>query len=96
MIPTERILRAAGSALSAYATYEVEYSRVYQDDPSTSVGGWPASALDVFAALAALERSPQSEHLDLSNVWLIGHSAGGQVHMTMLRLVSPRWHAMSV
>ena len=52
------------------------------DDPDRGGGGWPATCLDVAAAvdlLAATGQTLAAGRLDLSRVVAIGHSAGGQL-----------------
>jgi acetyl esterase/lipase len=64
-----------------FAAYNVEYRRV-GDDPDRGGGGWPATCLDVAAAvdlLAATGQTLAAGRLDLSRVIAIGHSAGGQL-----------------
>ena len=64
-----------------FAAWNVEYRRV-GDDPDRGGGGWPATFLDVAAAvdlLAATGQTLAAGRLDLSQVIAIGHSAGGQL-----------------
>lgn len=55
----------------------VEYRRV-GSDPIHGGGGWPATFLDVAAAIDRLDGVDHSR-LDLSRVVVVGHSAGGQL-----------------
>jgi acetyl esterase/lipase len=64
-----------------FAAYNVEYRRV-GGDPDRGGGGWPATCLDVAAAvdlLAATGQTLAAGRLDLARVVAIGHSAGGQL-----------------
>jgi len=64
-----------------FASWNIEYRRV-GDDPDNGGGGWPATCLDVAAAvdsLAATGQTLAAGRLDLSRVIAIGHSAGGQL-----------------
>lgn len=64
-----------------FAAWNVEYRRV-GDDPEHGGGGWPATCLDVAAAvdlLAATGQTLAADRLDLSRLVAIGHSAGGQL-----------------
>ena len=64
-----------------FAAWNLEYRRV-GDDPDRGGGGWPATCLDVAAAvdlLAATGQTVAAGRLDLSRVVAIGHSAGGQL-----------------
>jgi acetyl esterase/lipase len=64
-----------------FAAWNVEYRRV-GDDTDHGGGGWPATCLDVAAAvdmLAATGQTLAAGRLDLSRVIAIGHSAGGQL-----------------
>ncbi|MCV7398705.1 alpha/beta fold hydrolase [Mycobacterium fragae] len=63
------------------ASWNVEYRRV-GTDPDHGSGGWPATCLDVAAAVDLLATTGQTlaaGRLDLSRVVAIGHSAGGQL-----------------
>ena len=64
-----------------FAAWNLEYRRV-GEDPDQGGGGWPATCLDVAAAvdlLAATGQTLTAGRLDLSRVVAIGHSAGGQL-----------------
>lgn len=68
-------------ARHGFAAWNIEYRRV-GGDPDRGGGGWPATCLDVAAAvdrLATIGRTLQVGSLDLSRVVAIGHSAGGQL-----------------
>lgn len=64
---------AADLAASGFAAVAVEYRRV------GAGGGWPATLQDVAAAVDALPDLPESGRLDLTDVTVIGHSAGGHL-----------------
>jgi acetyl esterase/lipase len=64
---------AADLAAAGWAAAAVEYRRV------GSGGGWPATFDDVAAALDLLPTLPASAGLDLGDVTVIGHSAGGHL-----------------
>jgi acetyl esterase/lipase len=65
---------AADLSAAGIATWNIEYRRV--DSPG---GGWPNTFLDVAAGIDYL-RSLQTEYpLDLSQVVVVGHSAGGHL-----------------
>jgi acetyl esterase/lipase len=64
---------AADLAAAGYAAVAVEYRRV------GTGGGWPATLQDVAAALDALPDLPGAQRLDLGDVTVIGHSAGGHL-----------------
>ncbi|WP_222266189.1 alpha/beta hydrolase family protein [Modestobacter marinus] len=64
---------AADLADRGWAAVAVEYRRVGGD------GGWPATLQDVAAALDALPDLPGAERLDLTDVTVVGHSAGGHL-----------------
>lgn len=57
-----------------WATWNVEYRRV-----GSPANPWPATFLDVAAAIDALAGIASSKRLQLENVVAIGHSAGGQL-----------------
>ncbi|MFF0458572.1 alpha/beta hydrolase family protein [Nocardia africana] len=68
-------------ARHGFAAWNIEYRRV-GGDPDRGSGGWPATCLDVAAAvdlLPALAPALEAGSLDLSRVVAIGHSAGGQL-----------------
>jgi len=64
---------AADLATAGWAAVAVEYRRV------GSGGGWPETVADVAAALDALPDLPDAGRLDLGEVAVIGHSAGGHL-----------------
>jgi acetyl esterase/lipase len=64
---------AADLAARGWAAVAVEYRRV------GSGGGWPATLHDVAAALDALPGVPAAGRLDLADVTVNGHSAGGHL-----------------
>ena len=64
---------AADLAARGWAAVAVEYRRV------GAGGGWPATVEDVAAALDALPDVPGRDRLDLSDVTVVGHSAGGHL-----------------
>ena len=86
------------AAFPTCATLDVEYSRVEQNEPrvSSDGGGWPHTCLDVLAALNAVATHPDAAlartRLDLRRVYLVGHSAGGQLALWLgcLPLQLPR------
>lgn len=57
-----------------FATWNIEYRRVGENG-----GGWKGTFNDVIAAVNHLRILKKSYPLDLSNVVIIGHSAGGQL-----------------
>lgn len=61
---------------AGYAVWNIEYRRV--GDPG---GGWPGSLEDIQAALGLLNKL-QPEGVNLDNIVLAGHSAGG--HLALL------------
>lgn len=64
-----------------FAAYNVEYRRVGAD-PAAGGGGWPATCLDVAAAVDLLATDGQAAaggRLDLTRVVALGHSAGGHL-----------------
>ncbi|MCU1386757.1 MAG: hypothetical protein JWL72_95 [Ilumatobacteraceae bacterium] len=58
------------------AVWNIEYRRVGQDG-----GGYPGTLDDVAAAIDALQGLAPTHHLDLADVVLVGHSAGGQLSL---------------
>jgi acetyl esterase/lipase len=64
---------AADLAAAGFAAVAVEYRRV------GGGGGWPATLDDVAAALDALPVVPDAGRLDLTDVTVVGHSAGGHL-----------------
>ncbi|MGR6965095.1 alpha/beta hydrolase family protein [Geodermatophilus sp. URMC 61] len=64
---------AADLAAAGFAAVAVEYRRV------GAGGGWPATLEDVAAALDALPDLAGADRLDLSDVAVVGHSAGGHL-----------------
>ena len=64
---------AADLAAAGFAAVAVEYRRV------GTGGGWPGTLEDVAAALDALADLPDHDRLDLADVTVIGHSAGGHL-----------------
>ncbi|UOY02041.1 alpha/beta hydrolase family protein [Blastococcus sp. PRF04-17] len=64
---------AADLAAFGYAAVAVEYRRV------GAGGGWPHTLEDVAAAVDSLAGLPQVDRLDLRDVTVIGHSAGGHL-----------------
>lgn len=57
-----------------FATWNIEYRRVGEDG-----GGWPGTFNDVVSAINHLSALQQSYPINLSNVIIIGHSAGGHL-----------------
>ncbi len=64
---------AADLAAAGWAAVAVEYRRV------GAGGGWPATLGDVAAAFDALPDLPVAGRLDLTDVTVVGHSAGGHL-----------------
>ena len=64
---------AADLAARGWAAVAVEYRRV------GAGGGWPTTLEDVAAALDALPQVADAARLDLSDVTVVGHSAGGHL-----------------
>ena len=64
---------AADLAAAGYAAVAVEYRRV------GGGGGWPETLEDVAAAVDSLPGLPDAAALDLTDVTVIGHSAGGHL-----------------
>lgn len=61
-----------------YATWNVEYRGT--SDPG---GGWPGTFTDVALALRHLKELARSYPLDLDNILLTGHSAGGHLALML-------------
>jgi len=57
-----------------FATWNIEYRRVGENG-----GGWPGTFNDVIAAVNYLRQLKKSYPIDLRNVIIIGHSAGGHL-----------------
>jgi len=74
-----------GDALKAkgIATWNIEYRRLGQ-----AGGGWPGTYLDVGRGVDYLRSIAVQNHLDLSRVIVVGHSAGG--HLAMWVAARPR------
>jgi acetyl esterase/lipase len=68
---------AADLAARGWAAVAVEYRRV-GSGPGGG-GGWPATLEDVAAALDLLPDLPGAARLDLTDVTVVGHSAGGHL-----------------
>ncbi|MBB5911940.1 acetyl esterase/lipase [Nocardia transvalensis] len=67
---------AAALARDGVAVWNIEYRRV------NGMGGWPTTltdAYDAFMALTTVAQQQSGDRLDLGNVHLAGHSAGGQL-----------------
>ena len=64
---------AADLAAAGFAAVAVEYRRV------GAGGGWPETVEDVAAALDALPGLDEAARLDLADVTVVGHSAGGHL-----------------
>ncbi|MGY1696102.1 MULTISPECIES: alpha/beta hydrolase family protein [unclassified Geodermatophilus] len=64
---------AADLAAAGWAAVAVEYRRV------GAGGGWPATLEDVAAAVDGLADLPERDRLDLTDVTVVGHSAGGHL-----------------
>jgi acetyl esterase/lipase len=72
---TKRLMRPLSKAISdeGWAVWNIEYRRTGRFGGG---GGWPATFLDVAAAVDALARVPG---IDLGRIVTCGHSAGGQL-----------------
>ena len=64
---------AADLATAGFAAVAVEYRRV------GAGGGWPGTLRDVAAAVDCLTDLPGASRLDLADVTVVGHSAGGHL-----------------
>lgn len=71
-----RSIGAMADALTreGFATWSLEYRRL--SEPGS---GWPGTYLDVGAGVDFIRELPPREHLDLSRVVLLGHSAGAHL-----------------
>ena len=65
---------AAALAEAGIATWNVEYRRA-----GSPGGGWPTTFQDVAAATDYVKQIAAENHLDVSRVIVVGHSAGGQL-----------------
>lgn len=68
-------------ASQGYVAWNIEYRRVGGD------GGWPATGVDVAAAIDHLVAVADDHPIDLEQVVLVGHSAGG--HLALWSLDRP-------
>ncbi|WP_017186272.1 alpha/beta hydrolase family protein [Alkalibacillus haloalkaliphilus] len=57
-----------------YATWNIEYRRIGEEG-----GGWPGTFNDIIDAVNCLKEIEETDQLDLTNVIVIGHSAGGHL-----------------
>ncbi|MCD5325416.1 MULTISPECIES: alpha/beta hydrolase family protein [Pontibacillus] len=75
---TLELMTDAAEDLTAhgYATWNIEYRRVGQDD-----GAWPNTLLDVGRAHDYVKNLAQDYNLDIDKTITIGHSAGGHLAM---------------
>ena len=69
---------AAALTHAGIATLNIEYRRV--GNPG---GGWPGTRADVEAAFLLVSEVAQKYRLDMNRVVAIGHSAGGQLALTL-------------
>jgi acetyl esterase/lipase len=60
--------------IEGIATWNVEYNRI--GDPN---GGWPGTFTDLASAVDFLNEISEDNNLDLGNVIVVGHSAGGHL-----------------
>lgn len=65
-------------AKEGFATWNVEYRRI--GNPG---GGWPGTFTDVALALKQLKELAKSYPLDLDNILVTGHSAGGHLALML-------------
>ena len=79
------LLRPMAAALTdmGIATWNLEYRRLGNDG-----GGWPGTFEDVARGTDHLRRIAAANHLDLSRVVAMGHSAGG--HLVMWLAARPK------
>jgi acetyl esterase/lipase len=65
---------ASALVKEGWATWNLEYRRAHEQG-----GAWPGTFLDVGQGVDALRDSAVQYHLDLNQVVVLGHSAGGQL-----------------
>ena len=65
---------AAALTSGGVATWNIEYRRA-----GSPGGGWPNTYLDLAEAVDYLRKIAAQNELDLSRVFVIGHSSGGQL-----------------
>ena len=68
--------QAADAGARGYATWNVEYRRVGDNG-----GGYPGTLLDIAAAIDHLAVLADEHPLDLEQVVIVGHSAGGHLSL---------------
>jgi len=77
--PEQFDLVADDLARQSFAVWSIGYRRVGETG-----GGWPGTADDVEAALDLLPQVTASLGVDLGRVFVIGHSAGGQLALSVV------------
>lgn len=68
----------AALTATGFATANLEYRRV--GNPG---GGWPGTFADIRAAYQFLLQHADAEHLDREKIIIMGHSAGGQLALSL-------------